>query len=729
VIKRRPCVEQHDLKDCGPACLASISQFYGKRVSLAHLREVTKTDADGTNLYGLIEGAHALGFEAEALGGSFEEMLEGVESGEVALPCIVHTVTEEYLQHFVVVYALSKTHAVIADPAKGKERVRLESLKERWTGHIIALEPSKAFEKGRTSPSLLTFFRELVSQQKGLAASILVCTFLLAFAGIATAFVFQIIIDNILGMAEVLILDELMHRLALVCLATIGLYVFGAFLRVVRGYVLAHFTKRLDVAIVLRCYNHTVDLPFEFFGTRKTGEILARFSDAQTIRDMLSSATFSVVVDGFTVIFGAIIIWMISPQLAVIAFTIAVIYIAIALLYKRRIRRINQMAMENSAQTMAYFKESVDGIETIKALNMEDSARKKTDSLFQRLIATVFKQSVMYNNLGVIIGVISSVGTVLILWLGVQGIFQGVLTLGALITFNALLGYFLTPLGNLIDLQPQLQAAGVAANRLNDILLAEAEDKQTGLCGTDLKGDIIAKDVSFRYGNRDLVLKDVSFTIEQGQKVAIVGESGSGKTTLMKLLLMFYEAESGSILMSGNELSAINKTFLRRRVSYLTQNIFLFSDSIKNNILYGSDADAISEEELERVCKLCRVDEFVMRLPLGLETRLEENGANLSGGQKQRIALARALLRKPDILVLDEAMSNLDSITERALSNMISTFDTSMTCIIIAHRLSTIVQCQKILVMDQGQIIETGTHEELMQKRGKYHSFWESHGE
>ena len=727
MIKRRPCVEQHDEKDCGPACLATISQYYDKRVPLAYVREVTKTDADGTNLYGLVDGAKVLGFEAEALGGTFQEMLDGVASREVTLPCITHIVTEEYFQHFVVIYSISKSHALIADPAKGKQKVSLELLKERWTGHIVALNPSDSFVREKMTSSFLTFSRELISQQKGLTASILVWTILIALSGIATAFVFQIIIDDIVGMASVFNFDELASRLTLVCLATAGLYIVGALLKLVRGYALAHVAKKLDIAIVLRSYNHAIDLPFGFFGTRKTGEILSRFSDAQTVREMLSSATFSVVVDGFSVIFGAIILWLISPLLTSVAFAVATIYLLIVMLYKRRIRRINQEVMESGAQTTSYFKESVDGIETIKALNMEQEAKKKTDTLFDRLISTVFKQGVMYNNLGVVAGIITSLATVFILWLGVQGILEGELTLGSLITFNALLAYFLTPLGNLINLQPQLQAAGVAVNRLNDILLAEKEDTQAGLRGDNLNGDIICKDVSFRYGNRDLVLKNISFKIEKGQKVAIVGESGSGKTTLMKILLRFYDAEKGVVSIDGMELNTISKAFLRKHISYLTQNTFLFSDTIRSNILYGCKDDTISDDEIERICKQCKVDDFVRKLPFGYETRLEENGANLSGGQRQRIALARALLRKPNVLVLDEAMSNLDSITERAMSNMISNFD--MTCIIIAHRLSTIVQCDKILVMDQGQIVEAGRHNELMEHRGKYFSFWKSYEE
>lgn len=302
---------------------------------------------------------------------------------------------------------------------------------------------------------------------------------------------------------------------------------------------------------------------------------------------MLSNATFSVVVDGFMVIFGAIILWLISPLLTGVAFAVAAFYLMVVLFYKRRIRRINQLTMENGAQTTAYFKESVDGIETIKALNMEGEAKEKTSRLFDRLISAVFTQGVMHNNLNAIISIITSLATLLILWLGVQGILGGVLTLGSLITFNALLNYFLSPLSNLINLQPQLQSAGVAVNRLNDILLAEKEDIESGFIGNNLKGDIACKDLSFRYGNRDLALKSISFSAKKGQKIAIVGESGSGKTTLMKILLRFYEPEIGNIVLNGKNLDSINKIFLRRHVSYLTQDTFLFSDTIKNNILYG----------------------------------------------------------------------------------------------------------------------------------------------
>lgn len=723
-MKRKPCVEQHDEKDCGPACLAAISQYYGKHVSLPHVREMTKTDADGTNLYGLVEGAKRLNFDAEALGGTYEEMLEGIADGEVSLPCITHIVTKEYLQHFIVIYAIKKSEVLIADPAKGKLKVKHKALEDQWTGHVINLKPNSCFERGRFTPSPFLFFRNLIGRHKFLVLQILICTILLAAFSIATAFVFQVVIDNILGMVNIYDYRNLIRSLTMVCLATAGLYIVAALIRIVRGYYLAHFSKKLDVEIVLHCYEHAIDLPFSFFGTRKTGEILSRFSDAQAIQDMLSSATFSVVVDGLMVIFGAVILWLISPALSIVAFTIAAIYLILIMSHKRKIRRINQTEMENSSQTTAYFKESIDGIETIKALNMEKGVKKKTRILFNRLISTSFKQSIMYNNLSAIIGVTTSVGTVVMLWLGVQGVLGGVLTLGELITFNTLLNYFLTPLENLIGLQPQLQAAGVATNRLNDILLAEKEDIESGIIANELSGNIKYENICFRYGNRELALDSICLEIKKGESVAIIGESGSGKSTLMKLLMRLYEPEDGTISINGINTCTINRAHLRDCVVYLTQDIFLFSDTIEKNILYGCDSEEVGDDEFRRICGLCKVADFVDKLPFGYDTRLEENGVNLSGGQRQRIALARALLRKPDILILDEAMSSLDSITEHALSNMIFNIDAKMTRIVIAHRLSTIVQCDKIIIMDQGQIVECGAHNELMGRSEKYRSFW-----
>jgi ATP-binding cassette subfamily B protein len=320
------------------------------------------------------------------------------------------------------------------------------------------------------------------------------------------------------------------------------------------------------------------------------------------------------------------------------------------------------------------------------------------------------------------------VGGTVILWLGSYHVIQGSLSAGQLITFNALLAYFLEPLQRLINLQPTLQSATVASDRLGEILDIEAEKKdneEKKIKPESLCGDILIKDVDFRYGTRELVLKNINMGIQQGEKIALVGESGSGKTTLVKLLVNFYQPEKGEILINDNNILDINLDVLRAKIAYIPQDTFFFSGTIRENLCLGLE----DEEDMEKIvaaCKSARAHDFINHLPLRYDTLLEENATNLAGGQKQRLAIARALLKQPDILIMDEATSNLDSTAEKAVSDTIQSLTNGITTIIIAHRLSTIMQCDKIYVMEQGQIVEFGSHDQLMRQRNKYYELWKN---
>lgn len=313
------------------------------------------------------------------------------------------------------------------------------------------------------------------------------------------------------------------------------------------------------------------------------------------------------------------------------------------------------------------------------------------------------------------------VGEVVILWVGGMSVIKGNMTIGSLITFNSLLIYFLDPIKNLVDLQPQMQTAVVAADRLGEILDLEAEKKEdeyNKLSPNSLKGDIEIVDLDFRYGTRKLVLQDINMSIKKGESIAFVGESGSGKTTLAKLLLKLYLAEKGEILIEGNNIKDIQIEVLRDKIAYIPQETFLFSGSIYDNLTLGLDETNL--EEVIEASKKAQAHDFINELPLRYDTRLEENGSNLSGGQRQRLAIARAMLKNPDILILDEATSNLDAITERTLDNTINEYARDMTTIFIAHRLSTIKNCDKIYVFEKGKIIESGSHLELIKLGGRY---------
>ena len=532
--------------------------------------------------------------------------------------------------------------------------------------------------------------------------------------GILGAFYFKELLDSILP-------DGLRKTLTTISIGVILLNVFKVLLNAFRSHLMLYLSQKLDIALLLGYYRHVIELPMNFFGTRKVGEIISRFNDAGKVRDAISGATLTIMIDTIMACAGAIILYMQNPRLFGIAVIIVMLYGIIVTLFHRSYEKLNRKQMENNSQLTSYMVESLNGIQTVKSYNAERKVNRETEVKFVKLLRSVFNLSWVSNIQASLKFFIELVGGVIILWVGGVSVINGEMTIGALITFNSLLAYFLDPIKHLIDLQPQIQTAVVAADRLGEILELEAEKDESEykkMTPESLSGDIEIKNLNFRYGTRKLVLENIDITIKNGQKVAFVGESGSGKTTLSKLLLNLYSAESGEILINGNNIKDINIETLRERIAYIPQETFLFSGSIFENLTLGLDNATM--DDIIDASKMAQAHDFINELPLRYQTRLEENGTNLSGGQRQRLAIARAMLKKPDILILDEATSNLDAITERALDRTIHEFAGNMTTIFIAHRLSTIKNCDVIYVMDKGKIIESGTHKELILQGGKY---------
>lgn len=714
------CVKQHDITDCGAACLATISKQNGYKIGITQIREVAGTDKQGTNAYGVIKAAEQLGFSAKGVKGNKDAFFS-----EFPLPCIAHVVVDGSLLHYVVIHKITKKQVIIADPAVGIVKLTPEEFfgevheegkppKYQWSGVLILLVKNETFKKGDETKGLFSRFFHLLLPQKKLLLHIFVASLLYTVLGILGAFYFKELIDSVLP-------DGLSKTLTTLSVGVILLNVFKVILNAFRSHLLLYLSQKLDIALLLGYYRHVLELPMNFFGTRKVGEIISRFNDAGKVRDAISGATLTIMIDTIMAIAGAIILYMQNPKLFGIALIMVLLYTIIVACFNRWYEKLNRKQMEDNAQLTSYMVESLNGIQTIKAYNAERKANRETESKFVKLLKSIFHLNWVSNLQSSLKVFVELVGGIVILWVGGVSVINGEMTIGALITFNSLLAYFLDPVKNLINLQPQMQTAVVAADRLGEILDLEAEKTEREyrkMAPESIAGDIEIKNLNFRYGTRKLVLEDINLKIEKGQKVAFVGESGSGKTTLSKLLLHMYTAESGDILINGNNIEDIQLECLREKIAYIPQETFLFSGSIFENLTLGMDSATM--DDIIEASKMAQAHDFINELPLRYETRLEENGANLSGGQRQRLAIARAMLKKPDILILDEATSNLDSVTERALDRTIHEFSKDMTTIFIAHRLSTIKNCDKIYVLEKGKIIESGTHKELIQLGGKY---------
>lgn len=716
-MKHYKHIKQHDITDCGAACLATISKQYGLKTPITKIREVAGTDKQGTNALGMIKAAEQLGFSAKGVKGNQEAFFS-----DFPLPAIAHVVVDGALLHYVVIHKITKKQVIIADPAKGIVKMPPEEFFKLWTGVLILLTPTNAFQKGKETKGLFERFLHLLIPQKKLLINIFFASIIYTILGILGAFYFKFLLDDILPYN----LEKTLHVLSI---GAIILILFSIILSAFRSYLLIYLSQKLDIDLLLGYYNHVLKLPMNFFGTRKTGEIVSRFMDASKVREAISGATLTLMIDTLMVIAGGSILYAQNSFMFGITVIIAILYFGIVFSFNSIYRKQNRTQMEDNAQLNSYLIESLNGIQTVKSFNAEKKVNRETEHKFIKLLGSIYKLGITSIFHGSLQGFLDAAGGVVILWIGATQVMKGNLTIGQLVAFNSLLAYFLGPMKNLINLQPMLQTAIVAAERLGEILdleVEQTEEEEKKMQPKSLRGTIDFNNVSFRYGTRKLVLEDINISIRPGEKIALVGESGSGKTTLVKLLFNLYSWEKGEILINHNNIKDIKIESLREKIAYVPQETFLFSGSIYENLVLG--LDNVDMEQVIDTAKMAKAHDFINNFPLRYNTRLEENGANLSGGQRQRLSITRAILKKPDILVLDEATSNLDSITEKAIERTIEEYTQDITTIIIAHRLSTIKRCDRIFVMEDGRIIEAGNHRELILKNGRYFEMWKEQG-
>jgi ATP-binding cassette subfamily B protein len=708
-----PRVRQRDASDCGAACLGSIAAWYRLRLPIARVRQLAHTDMRGTTALGLVQAAARLGFQAKGVRATANAL------GALPLPAIAHVVRGSE-QHWVVLARVGAERVEIMDPASGERRRSVRAVFEReWSGVLVLLAPASGFVGGDRRTSVIRRFASLVTPHRGIIAMALVGAIVHTLLGLTTTVYVQQLVDHVL-------VDGNRNLLNLMSVALIALILAQAIVGGMKGLLVLHTGQRIDVSLILGYYRHLLGLPQRFFDTMRVGEITSRMGDAVKIRALINDLALELVVSTLIIALSLALLCVYSARLGALVAGVIPFYAAIWAVANARNRRVSRDLMERGAELQSQLVESISMIGTIKRFGLESDMELRTEVRFVRLLRAVFRSARTSLLTTTATGMVSRLAVVALLWMGSVLVMERRLTPGELMSSYALLGYLTAPVLTLIGANRTIQDALIAADRLFEIMDLERDRVVTpATIATSRGGDVEFEHVTFRYGARSPALRDVTLRFQSGAITAVVGESGSGKSTIAALVQRVYAADEGRVRIGSIDVRHLSADSMRRLVCVVPQRIDLLAGSVLENIALGAP-----EPDLQRALDAARaagIAETIERLPGGFDAQLGENGATLSGGERQRLAIARALYRDSEVLILDEATSSLDGPSVARVRDMMGERRArGRTVIVIAHDLDLVAEADHVIVLREGTVVEQGAPTDLVGRRGAYRMLLES---
>lgn len=709
-------IKQHDFSDCGATCLASVSEFYNLSLPISRIRQYACTNQKGTTLLGLREASTKLGFLAKGVKVSFEGI------SEIPFPAIAHVIIKNdghEFPHYVVIYKISKGKVHLMDPASGKiEKWKLSEFEDVFTGYMLILVPDdEVFKEKNEKISNYKRISYLLIPHKYILIQAIIGAVLYTLLGFSVSIYVGKITDYVLVSGNKSLLN-------LMSLIVLGCLVLQIFYSVLKDVFILKTSQQIDSRLILGYYKHLFTMPQKFFDTMRIGEIMSRIGDAVKIRALINETALNISVNILIVFFSFILMFTYYWKLALIVSLIIPFYFIIYLIVNKLNKKVEREVMEKNAMLEAQLVESIKNIGTVKRLSLEDFSKTKTEFKFIDLLKSIYKSGLNGIFSRTSTDFVSRLFTIILLWAGTYYAIDGEITPGELFSFYAIIGYFTGPASQLIGTNLAVQSAMIAADRLFGIMDLDREEIESKISLTEKTfGNIEFKNVEFSYELGRYIFKDLNLIIKKGSFTAFVGESGSGKSTIASLIQSIYSPTDGKIIIGDYDLKYISKKSINELVTTVPQNVELFDGTIAFNVSIGE-----VEPDMEKVIDVCKkvgAYDFIEALPNGFNTYLGEFGANLSGGERQRIAFARALYKDPEVLILDEATSALDSESELVIKNLVEELhQQGKTIVVIAHKLQSIKKADSILAFKKGELIESGTHEELIELKGYYYTMW-----
>ena len=691
-MKKYPFVKQEGIKDCGVACLSMIINYYKGYVNYERLIDMTKTNKNGSSALNIIEAAKNIGFKANGI----KTDLEHIKSKKINLPCIAHVTIDKTYKHYVVIYEINykKKELIVADPSSKIKKIKFDFFNDIWDGIIITLYPFKPIPVLDSKITSISFIIKFIKFFKSEMVQIILMSLLITIFSILSSFYFKCLIDRVT-------ISSTDNYLNIIFIIFILIYLIKIITNYFRNHLLVFVNKKIDLLLTIDTFKKIILFPYHYYRNRTTGEIVSRITDITTIREMISKFIITVFIDSLLAAISLIILFTINYKLAFIALLIFILNLILIIIFHYIFTPYIEECKNLKDKTTSYMVESISGFESVKGLGIENEIISKFKNKYLIFTNKINKFNKLYNIEQLFKDLIHDIGNVIILFVGINLVIKNKITLGSLITFNTLLNYFLGPIQNLIEIGNDIKETKIVFRRIGELSFSN-DNKEINLINK-IKGNILIKDLNYSYDSNNYILKNINLEIKKGNKVIILGESGIGKSTLFKIIMKYHNINRNHVFLDNVDINDISSNKIKDSIVYISQNETLFTDTVYNNLTLLST----NNNSLNKILDICCIKDVIKNNQLGLNTLIEENGFNFSGGEKQRLILSRALMKKFNILIIDEGLNQVDVNLERVILKRLFKEYHDKTIIVISHRKNNIDLYDQMIKFENNKMISS----------------------